>query len=44
MSFASKIRKLAANGILVVAIATVIFVVLANLGLIVRSEEFAFDG
>jgi hypothetical protein len=44
MSFASKIGKLIANGILVVAISTLIFVVLANLGLIPRSEEFTFGG
>jgi hypothetical protein len=46
MSFASKMGKLIANGVMVVAIAAAIFVALVNIGIVARpaSEDFSFGG
>ena len=46
MSFASKMGKLIANGVIVVAIAVAIFVALVNIGIISRpaSEDYSFGG
>lgn len=46
MSFASKMGKLIASGVIVVAIAAAIFVALVNIGIISRpaSEDYSFGG